>query len=289
MITCVYMGGLGNQLFEIFAIIGYALKYKDSFILPYTPNVGNRPTYWETFLSSLKIFTTYNTKYNITTEQLNSIPPEVNCLQHHYVDIPEYSKDKITKLYGYFQSYKYFHEYRDKIFQMIRLESQQNEVRSQYMNYFRGNAGDHYVSMHFRFGDYKKLQEYHHLLDAKYYMNAMNYVKSVCNQQQIRVLYFCEMEDNPIVDKILDQVRAIDPNIQFVKVDDSIEDWKQMLLMSCCDSNIIANSTYSWWGAYFNKNSENNHVCYPNKWFGPRNSHLILGDMFLPSWKQIDA
>lgn len=295
MITCVYMGGLGNQLFEIFAVIGYALKYKDSFIFPYTPNVGNRPTYWETFLSSLKIFTTYNQKYNMTAEQLNSIPPEVNCLQHHYVALAEYPKDKITKLYGYFQSYKYFHEYRDKIFQMIRLETQQNNVCTEYIHYFNENTDGksfYNVSMHFRFGDYKKLQEYHHLLDAKYYMNAMKFVKQ-CNHSglDIRVIYFCEMEDNPIVDKILDQVRTIDPNIEFVKVDDSIEDWKQMLLMSCCDSNIIANSTYSWWAAYFNRNrnNQNHNVCYPSKWFGPMNSHLILDDMFLPSWKRIEA
>jgi len=286
------MGGLGNQLFQIFAIIGYALKYKDSFILPYTPNVGNRPTYWETFLISLKIFTTHNQKYDMTAEQLNSIPPEVNCLQHHYVEVSEYPRSKITKLYGYFQSYKYFHEYRDKIFQMIRLESQQNDVRTQYINYFKDNTDatpTHYVSMHFRFGDYKNLQEYHHLLNATYYMNAIAYVKSMRNESNIRVLYFCEMEDNPIVNSILDQVRTLDNTIEFVKVDDSIEDWKQMLLMSCCDSNIIANSTYSWWGAYFNRNSEKNHVCYPNKWFGPKNSHLIIKDMFLPSWTKIDA
>lgn len=289
MITCVYMGGLGNQLFEIFALIGYSLKYRDSFILPYIPNVGNRPTYWDTFLTSLKIFTTYNAKYNITAEQLNSIPPEVNCLQHHYVELSEYPNSKITKLYGYFQSYKYFHEYRDKIFKMIRLESQQNDICTQYSNYF-ANSGrtPYYVSMHFRFGDYKNLQEYHHLLDSKYYMNAMKYVKSVCNCSDIIVLYFCEMEDNYIVNNIIDKVRTIDASIEFVKVDDSIEDWKQLLLMSCCHSNIIANSTYSWWGAYFNRNSQN-HVCYPDKWFGPMNSHLNIGDMFLPSWKKIEA
>jgi hypothetical protein len=289
MITCVYMGGLGNQLFEIFAIIGYALKYNDSFIFPYTSTVGKRITYWDSFLSTLKVFTTYNQKYGITTDQLNSIPPEVNCLQHHYIELHQYPNTKITKLYGYFQSYKYFDNYRDRIFQMIRIETQRTNIRNEYSHYFQYTEPTHIISMHFRFGDYKGLQQYHHLLDSTYYINAMNYLKNACNASNIRVLYLCESEDNIIVNNIINKLKKNHPEIEFVKVDDHIEDWKQMLIMSCCDSNIIANSTYSWWGAYFNMSTENKHICYPNKWFGPMNHNYIMDDMFLPSWKKIEA
>ena len=45
-------------------------------------------------------------------------------------------------------------------------------------------------------------------------------------------------------------------NIKFIKVDYNIEDWEQLLLMSCCQHNIIANSSFSWWGAYLNDNKK---------------------------------
>ena len=54
--------------------------------------------------------------------------------------------------------------------------------------------------------------------------------------------------------------------------------------MSNCDNIIIANSTFSWFGAYFS-NSDN--IIYPNKWFGPANSNKNLKDLFPEMWIKI--
>ena len=53
--------------------------------------------------------------------------------------------------------------------------------------------------------------------------------------------------------------------------------------MSFCKNHIIANSTFSWWGAYLNKN-KNKKILYPNKWFGPAYSEWITDDIFPEDW-----
>ena len=60
-----------------------------------------------------------------------------------------------------------------------------------------------------------------------------------------------------------------------------------MVLMSCCEHNIIANSSFSWWGAYFNDNPEK-IVCYPSVWFGPKLQNKKTEDMFPKDWKKIN-
>jgi hypothetical protein len=77
-----------------------------------------------------------------------------------------------------------------------------------------------------------------------------------------------------------------DNTFTFEQADNNLDDWEQMILMSLCQHNIIANSTFSWWGAYFN-NNPNKIVCYPETWFGKKARHNIK-DLFLSDWKMIN-
>ena len=123
------------------------------------------------------------------------------------------------------------------------------------------------ISMHFRIGDYKNIQHVHPLSTYEYYKSALTYIHNKESDKKFNIIYFCENDDIDDVLTIVNQLIQDFPNFTFTKVDSSLDDWEQMLLMSCCYHNIIANSSFSWWGAYFNSNKDK-IVCYPSKWFG---------------------
>lgn len=271
MISCVLMGGLGNQLFQIFATIAYALENKRPFGFMYTEHLGGvgstikRSTYWDNFLLPL---------LNFTYEQL----PQMSIQREkgfEYTKLLEIKEGNDLMLFGYFQSYKYFEQYFQSICRLIKLDKTKVQVMSKYEYNYQS------ISMHFRLGDYKTLGDFHPVLDYEYYEKALQYV--VNNIEKRDVLYFCEEQDNEDVYKTIDRLKEKFPDIMFTKAEDNIEDWEQMVLMSCCKYNIIANSTFSWWAAYLNHNN-NRVVCYPEKWFGPKNAHLDTKDLFPQDW-----
>ena len=287
-LTIILEGGLGNQLFQIFIVISLSLKYKIPFKFVYSDilTIGiNRPTYWNNFLKSLKIFT--DTKLNINNYPILREP------HFHYYKIEleqhiEFIKNNGLKLSGYFQSYKYFEEKYNSIKKLIKLDEQLINIKNKYSNYFKENKIT--VSMHFRLGDYKNLQQYHPIMNYNYYKKSLDIIIKDININIINILYFCEKEDNQyVLDTFINPLKILynSNQINFIKVDDNIEDWEQLLLMSNCHNNIIANSSFSWWGAYFNQNP-NKIVCYPSVWFGNKLNTHNTKDLCPNNWIKID-
>ena len=67
----------------------------------------------------------------------------------------------------------------------------------------------------------------------------------------------------------------------------NLTEYEELLYMSNCDHFIIANSTYSWWGAYLSNNKNKIVIC-PNNWFGPELKHYNLCDLFPTDWIKIN-
>jgi hypothetical protein len=288
MITIHLKGGLGNQLFQIFATIAYALEHNHEFIFPYSDKLHTgmiRPTYWSNLLQSLIVYTAANPSCMFLNSQIHQLP--VYREPHFdYAKIPQIDPSKSVALDGYYQSFKYFEKYESQIYHMINLENQQTQTKTDFEHYL-GNVFT--INMHFRLGDYKYKQEYHPVMPKEYYEKSLHAILSNAKTTTaIRVLYFCEEEDNNYVNQIIDYLKTTIPqdSVEFVKVDDTIEDWKQLLLMSCCNSHIIANSSYSWFGAYLCP-EKNKQVCYPSKWFGPAMGNVVVRDLFPSNWIQI--
>ena len=113
MITTHLMGGLGNQLFQIFATIAYSLNNRKRFLFEYNKSPYEKKyrqtVYWENFLKNLKRFTTPN----------NIICPVYKETKFTYQVIPTITKD--FKLFGYFQNEKYFKSQYENIIKFIGL------------------------------------------------------------------------------------------------------------------------------------------------------------------------
>jgi hypothetical protein len=283
MLTCKLQGGLGNQLFQIFTTIAYALKYSKPFFFLNNNQLGNgengstiRYTYWESFLSSLKPF----------LKSMNEIPQLkfIKEQKFNYEDIPENFSG--TMLVGYFQSPYYFDRYKNMICKLIKLEQKKILVKNKVKIDFDNET---IISVHFRLGDYKQLQDFHPILSEKYYSNSISLILDEIAFNRIykktQILYFCEEQDVEDVDKTIKNLQILFPSLKFNRASPLLEDWEQMILMSLCNHNIIANSTFSWWGAYLNNNLEK-IVCYPEEWFGPKAGH-DTSDLFPNDWIKI--
>ena len=286
MISCRLCGGLGNQLFQIFTTISYAMKYSKPFFFLNNQQLGNgtndstiRYTYWETFLTAMKPF----------LKNATEIPQLMFIYEKtfFYQDIPENLQNNYgTLLVGYYQSPKYFNNYKEVICKLLKIDLKKMIVK----NRVRINFNDIYtISIHFRFGDYKKYPDIYPLLDCSYYKNALLYiVNEISNfgiKKEIVVFYFCEEDSLLESDNIIGKLKKSFPKIRFQRADNKLEDWEQMILMSLCDHNIIANSTFSWWGAYLNS-MVSRIVCYPEQWFMPE-VNKDTSDLFLEDWVPI--
>ena len=283
-VSCYLMGGLGNQLFQIFSTMSYGFDHNRCIVFPFARSLTTgtiRPTYWESFLHHIHCFTTSSSKNMYENSMIHKFPMYKHT-EFSHSPIPDFINHPEILLCGYFQSYKYFIHNNETIFSLIHLRSHQHEIKDEHSILF--DTDSTCVSMHFRIGDYQNIQQAHPILPHSYYENSIQDLLDN-HPGKLRILYFCQDTDNDIIIPIINRLTNTLPTIEFVKVDDTIADWKQMLLMSCCKHNIIANSTFSWWGAYFNQNPDK-LVYYPYKWFGPALKHNTA-DLFPVEWNEI--
>ena len=214
-----------------------------------------RNTYWTNLLYKLKPFLSNDFPNFVIIREpgftFNDIISEINGIKIN---------NNIC-LYGYFQSYKYFQDNYDLIFRLLNIKKQKETVIKSSTNFQIQNI----VSMHFRIGDYKLLPNIYPILTYEYYEKAVSYIQEN-NFIFLHILFFCEDEDLEDVNIIIEQLKLKFPHNSFSRAPNTLKDWEQMLLMSCCNYNIIANSSFSWWGAYLNSRPDK-IVCYPETWF----------------------
>ncbi|MFA7314320.1 MAG: alpha-1,2-fucosyltransferase [Candidatus Magasanikbacteria bacterium] len=170
--------------------------------------------------------------------------------------------NKIKRILGfnveeYFQSEKYFRNIEDVVRKEFTLKNEMSESASKFEQEILHNRNS--VSLHIRRGDYVsdiKTNDYHGVCDLNYYERAIKYLKEKIGE--IKIFVFSDdiswVKENLKLD-----------NLFFVSSED-IKDYEELILMSKCQHNIIANSSFSWWGAWLNENKDK-IVIAPKKWF----------------------
>ncbi len=231
-------GGLGNQLFQ------YAM------IRATTSQSGKR----------FKLDTTFYKNSN-RHYRLGNFRVQGDVASMADIAIKKFFKkilgSKEQYLEDYYQSEKYFKETEETIKKEFTLRDPLCKTAEIFANKI---GAVNSVALHIRRGDYTtndKLKDVLRALPLRYYEKAVEMIGV-----KVESPYFFVFSDD--IDWAKENLKTTYPTT-FVS-HKNIEDYEELSLMSLCKHNIIANSSFSWWGAWLNKNP-NKVVIAPKDWF----------------------
>lgn len=176
---------------------------------------------------------------------------------------------------GYWQSEKYFQHIRSDILKCFSFTPFNDDDNLKLMNEMLGKCN---VSVHVRRGDYLNIPLYKGICSKKYYREA---IKKILSDTQVdRFIVFSND-----IDWVKENLNGYFENIEICYVDwnKGQNSYRDMQLMSLCTHNIVANSSFSWWGAWLNRNP-NKIVIAPSKWINLKEDTDIIPS----SWIKID-
>jgi|688.fasta_scaffold272894_2 hypothetical protein len=265
-----HFGRLGNQLFQFASTYGIAKKnnYDVAFPIDNTNDVKienfkdgvNRECVFDVpkaFILNKNILTSKK-------EILNNIEFEIDEPHFHfsegYFNIPDN-----CDLRGYLQSDKYFKHVEHELRELLTFHPHIQDAANSLFPKVDGQT----VSIHIRRGDYVNLQQFHPPCAVEYYINA----SSIIAYQDTFFIIFSD--DVPYCKELFGN----QDNILYINNEDPYID---LCLMSMCNHNIIANSSFSWWAAWLNKNKDK-RVIAPKQWFGPAYNHDTK-DLYCENW-----
>jgi hypothetical protein len=259
-----YLGQLGNQMFQYASIKGICKNKGYDFCL------SNHEKVHIDFLGN-KLRTEIFIPFKLTHFNRDNIklpPQNIQTLQerHFHFDEDLYNNcpDNIN-LFGYFQTEKYFSHIRKELLEDFEFVDSIKNPCEQMIKTF-----DNPIALHIRRGDYLINSGNHNNLTLDYYEKALSYFDS-----DREVIIFSDDPKWCKEQKVFEDDRFL--------ISDSGDPYIDLCLMSMCVDFIIANSTYSWWGAWLSKN-ENKKIVTSSEWFGPNNQHHDIKDLFPESW-----
>lgn len=240
MIIVKLKGGLGNQMFQY--AYGRKLSLKNKTILKLDKSLLERPI-WQRLAGIMA------RRYELGEFNINE----------RFAGFWERVLKPKGSLYldGYWQSENYFKSIRKIILRDFALKKESNN----FLKLKRLVANVNSVSIHVRRGDYVKravTRKYHGVLNLDYYRRAMELIV-----KRVKKPHFFVFSDDPLWVK---ENFKIGQAMIYVSGSSKLTNSEELILMSFCKHNIIANSSFSWWGAWLNKNPSK-VIIAPKRWF----------------------
>lgn len=297
MVIIALFGGLGNQMFQyacgksIAIKLGVELKLDISLILDRSPSENFTFREYELGVFNIKeqiasleevrnfvpnLFNSSN-----LTKKTYKIKRIINNKNFYYEKTKFKFENRIenikdnTYIYGYFQTENYFKSNYLEIINSFCIREDLDFLNKSIMNRIKlENA----ISIHIRRSDYQN-SSYELLEINSYYSKAIEIIKLKVENP---IFYFLS-DDKTWTEE---QFRDFDIQKEFIQHNNGEKSFIDLILMSHCKHNICANSTFSWWGAWLNKNPQK-IVITPKKWFNNPEFSKTTHDLIPKNWIQI--
>lgn len=292
MIIVKLTGGLGNQMFQYAA--GRCLAHKYGTTLKLDIQSFKDYTFRNYCLNQFKIFEDFVTSKDLANVKFPWDGILIRFNKHvirsfFHLQSIEYIKEEgfsfqknalnfrdNVYLDGYWQSEKYFCDIENIIRKEFNIVNPLSSISKEIADQIKDCES---ISIHVRRGDYVSnplVNNVHGTCGMEYYCRAINMLL-----EKIENPHFFVFSDDP--EWACSNIKPDAPTT-YVGHSNSSKDYEDMYLMSICRHNIIANSSFSWWGAWLNKNPEK-IVIAPQKWFNSEDSNTR--DLIPDKWYKV--
>ena len=255
------IGQLGNILFQIANAISLSIRYHKILFIDYDDDDNKnfkKNAKYEEYLNIPSWKSTYNDNNKEKTIQYYDIPYQEIVLDY----------DNSFQITGYFQSYKFFSnifsQQLDDLFFTHKLTVTSYKTK-----------GIILVSIHVRLGDYLKNDDvYYNLSTSHYYSRCIQWFRDRFVNYPLQFVVFS------------DNIKTCRQNSLFEGFlfdDKNHADVESLISMSTCDHHIVANSSFSWWGAHLNK-KKNKIVLRPDRFYNSCTDKLGTQDYYPQEW-----
>jgi hypothetical protein len=261
-----HFGRLGNQLFQFASTVGIARKLGYEVAFPKNNTVQAVTEHFHDGVTRDVVFdipAVFNVPESLLYETFT--PKYLASERFFHFDNTLFGISDNTDLAGYMQSEKYFKHCEEELRSILTFKEAIQQVAIELFP-----KVDHpTVSIHVRRGDYVNQQQFHPVCSLEYYQEALN----IFTDQNYTFIVFSDDVE------YCREIFGSSDNLLYI---DNRDPYIDLCLMSMCDNNIIANSSFSWWGAWLTKNKQKKVVA-PKHWFGSAYSHNT-SDLYCENW-----